>query len=166
MGKLSLCREILPSPIREHYFLFYRSKYCHRQLTYHVTDSGTTLALVSDSVVSAIYDAIPGSQRDDSQGGYVYPADATVPDVEFAVGENTYKINATDFPHGPAASDGMLFGGIQSRGSNNFDILGDGKLFEVAKRRNADGELLVFLKSVYVVFDQGNKRIGVAQRST
>ena len=131
MGKLSLCREILPSPIREHDFIFCRFKSCHCQLTYRVTDSGTTLALVSDSVVSAIYDAIPGSQLDDSQGGYVYPADATVPDVEFAVGKNMYKINATDFSLGPA-SDGMLFGGIQSRGTNNFDILGDGKFFEVA----------------------------------
>jgi hypothetical protein len=65
---------------------------------------------------------------DSSQGGYVYPEDATVPDVEFAVGSNTYKINASDFSLGPAG-DGMLFGGIQSRGSNNFDILGDGEFY-------------------------------------
>jgi hypothetical protein len=47
------------------------------------------------------------------------------------VGVNIYKIN-TNFSHSPT-SDGMLFGGIQSRGSNNPDILGDGKFFEVAK---------------------------------
>jgi hypothetical protein len=62
---------------------------------------------------------------DSTQGGYVYPESATVPDVEFAVGDKTFKINATDFSLGPA-SNGMLFGGIQSRGTNGFDILGDG----------------------------------------
>ena len=91
-------------------------------------DSGTTLALLSDSVVSAIYDAIPGSKMDSSQGGFVYPENATVPDVEIAVGDNTFKINAADFSLG-SASAGMLFGGIQSRGSNTFDILGDGESF-------------------------------------
>ena len=30
---------------------------------------------------------------------------------------------------------------------------------------NIDGTNIVWLKSVYVVFDQGNTRIGVAQRS-
>jgi hypothetical protein len=88
MGKLSVCREILLLPIRDHYCLFYRSNYSHRQLAYFVTDSGTTLAPVFDSVVSAFYDAIPCSQLDSSQRGYVYPANATVPDVEFAVGKN------------------------------------------------------------------------------
>jgi len=113
-----------------------------------IADTGTTLALVSDNVVNAIYAAIPGSRMDSSQGGYVYPSDATVPDVAFAVGDNLFKVNAADFALGDPGSDGMVFGGIQSRGNNPFDILGD-----------------VWLKSVYVVFDQGNTRIGVAQRS-
>jgi len=113
-----------------------------------IADTGTTLALVSDSVVSAIYDAIPGSKMDSLQGGFVYPEGATVPDVAFAVGDNMFTINAADLAYGPA-KNGMVFGGIQSRGNKPFDILGD-----------------VFLKSVYVVFDQGNTRIGMAQRST
>ena len=80
---------------------------------------------MSDSVVSAIYATIPGARMDSKQGGFVYPKDAIVPDIEFAVGDNTFKINAIDFSLGPA-NDGMFFGGIQSRGSNGFDVLGDG----------------------------------------
>lgn len=104
---------------------------------------------------------------DSSQGGYVYPSDAAVPDVEFAVGDTLFKVNADDFSLGDAGS-GMLFGGIQSRGDNPFDILGDGELSipsGVVVIAKSDGPMTVFLKSVYVVFDQGNTRIGMAQRS-
>jgi len=112
-----------------------------------IADTGTTLALVSDTLVKEIYKAIPGSKMDSAQGGFVFPEDATVPDVALAVGDSMFTINAADFAYG-TATNGMLFGGIQSRGDNPFDILGD-----------------IFLKSVYVIFDQGNTRIGMAQRS-
>ena len=78
-------------------------------------------------------DAIEGATYDDEQGGYKFPTDATVPDVEFAVGDTLYKVNAKDIAFGDAG-DGYVFGGIQSRGNLDFDIFGD-----------------VFLKSVYVV---------------
>ena len=41
----------------------------------------------------------------------------------------------------------MSYGGIQSRGTMTFDILGD-----------------TFLKGIYAVFDQGNQRFGAVQR--
>jgi hypothetical protein len=45
--------------------------------------------------------------------------------------------------------DGTVYGGIQSRGSQqDFDILGD-----------------VFLRGIYAIFDQGNNRFGAVQRS-
>lgn len=43
--------------------------------------------------------------------------------------------------------NGMQYGGIQSRGNSNFDILGD-----------------TWLKAIYAIFDQGKKRFGCAQR--
>ena len=142
----------------------------HPNITCRLINSGTTLALVSDSVVSAIYDAIPGSRMDTSIGGWVYPAGAAVPDIEFAVGDTMFKINAADFPYG-TATGGLLFGGIQSRGNNEFDILGDSEFIFIFGEfvqgvQGANGRSIVFLKSVYVVFDQGNVRIGMAQRST
>jgi len=112
-----------------------------------ILDTGTTLALVSDDTANAIYEAIPGARMDQQQGGWVYPSNAKVPTVAFAVGSKLYTVNPSDFAFGDAGS-GMTFGGIQSRGNNPFDILGD-----------------VFLKSVYAVFDEANTQIGVAQRT-
>ncbi|PIL37646.1 hypothetical protein GSI_01340 [Ganoderma sinense ZZ0214-1] len=111
-----------------------------------ILDTGTTLLLVSDDVVEEIYGAIEGATYDDEQGGYKFPTDATIPDVEFAVGDTLYKVNPKDIAFGDAG-DGFVFGGIQSRGNLDFDIFGD-----------------VFLKSVYVVFNQGESTVGLAQR--
>jgi len=65
---------------------------------------------------------------DTSIGGWVYPAGAAVPDIEFAVGDTMFKINAADFPYGNCDWR-LCFGGIQSRGNNEFDILGEVSLF-------------------------------------
>lgn len=112
-----------------------------------IADTGTTLALLSEEVVRALYQKIQGATLDRSAGGWVYPVDAEVPDVQLAVGENLYVISGKSLGYG-VPEKGMIFGGIQSRGDNPFDILGD-----------------TFLKSVYAVFDQKNVRIGFAQRS-
>ncbi|KAH9854865.1 acid protease [Lenzites betulinus] len=111
-----------------------------------ILDTGTTLLLVSDDVVDSIYGSIKGAVYDDQQGGYKFPSDATLPDISFAVGDTLYKVNGQDFAFGDAG-EGFTFGGIQSRGDLGFDIFGD-----------------VFLKSVYVVFNQGEKTVGLAQR--
>ncbi|KAJ7234894.1 acid protease [Mycena haematopus] len=117
-----------------------------RQDNTAILDTGTTLALVDDDTVSKIYGAIKGAKFDNTQGGWMYPATSTVPSLAFAIGDTLYTLNAADFPFGEA-EDGYLFGGVQSRGSNPFDILGD-----------------IFLKSVYVVFNQGESTVGLAQR--
>ncbi|KAI0677724.1 acid protease [Trametes maxima] len=111
-----------------------------------ILDTGTTLLLVSDEVVDAFYGAIDGAVFDDQQGGYKFPTNATIPDISFAVGNTLYKVNPKDIAFGDAG-DGFTFGGIQSRGDMDFDIFGD-----------------VFLKSVYAVFNQGEKTVGLAQR--
>ena len=98
-----------------------------------ILDTGTTLLLVDDTILEQIYGAVQGATFDQSQGGWKYPENATVPDLQFAIGDQLYQLNAADFPYGPADT-GYLFGGIQSRGDLPFDIFGD-----------------VFLKSVYVV---------------
>ncbi|KAF8166351.1 acid protease [Mycena galopus ATCC 62051] len=117
-----------------------------RQDNTAILDTGTTLALIDDDAVSKIYAAIKGAKFDSTQGGWMYPTTSTVPTLAFAIGDTMYTLNAADFPYGEA-SDGFIFGGVQSRGTNPFDILGD-----------------IFLKSVYVVFNQGESTVGLAQR--
>jgi len=45
------------------------------------------------------------------------------------------------------AKTGFIYGGIQSRGTMTFDILGD-----------------TFIKGIYAIFDQGNKQFGAVPR--
>lgn len=114
-----------------------------------IADTGTTLALVSDAVCKAIYAAIPGSKYDQSQQGYLYPASTTadqLPVVEVDVGGKLFTVQKEDLGFADAGN-GMVYGGMQSRGDMTFDILGD-----------------TFLKSIYAIFDQGNTRFGAIQR--
>jgi len=114
-----------------------------------IADTGTTLALVSDDTCKAIYDAIPGSTYDEANQGYVFPSNTTadkLPVVTFAVGDTQFAVQKEDLGFADAGN-GMVYGGIQSRGSMTFDILGD-----------------TFLKGIYAIFDQGNNRFGAVSR--
>nr|WBO26482.1 aspartic peptidase A1 [Trichoderma longibrachiatum] len=114
-----------------------------------IADTGTTLALVSDEVCDALYKAIPGAKYDENQQGYVFPMNtdaSSLPEFKVSVGNTQFVIQPEDLAFAPA-DDSNWYGGVQSRGSNPFDILGD-----------------VFLKSVYAIFDQGNQRFGAVPK--
>ncbi|EME44244.1 hypothetical protein DOTSEDRAFT_71924 [Dothistroma septosporum NZE10] len=116
-----------------------------------IADTGTTLALVGDDVCQAVYGAIPGAKQNTQQQGWVFPTStdlSTLPQVQFAVGDTLFTINPEELPF-QDLGDGTYYGGIQSRGDQNFDIFGD-----------------VFLRSVYAIFDQGNQRFGATQRAS
>jgi hypothetical protein len=101
-----------------------------------IADTGTTLALVADDTCKAIYNAIPGATYDSTQQGWVFPSKTTVdqlPVVTFAVGDTQFAVQKEDLGFADAGN-GMVYGGIQSRGTMTFDILGD-----------------TFLKSIYAV---------------
>ncbi|KAJ9156376.1 Aspartic protease pep1 [Pleurostoma richardsiae] len=110
-----------------------------------IADTGTTLALVSDDVCDALYKAIPGAKYDEQQQGYTFPTSVTVdqlPDFSVAIGDKEFVIQKEDLAFA-SVDQNTWFGGVQSRGDNPFDILGD-----------------TFLKSVYAIWDQGNTRFG------
>lgn len=114
-----------------------------------IADTSTTLALVDDATCKAIYDAIPGSKYDSNQQGYVFPTNTTadqLPVVAIAVGDKQFAVHKEDLTF-VDAGNGMVYAGIQSRGSLTFNILGD-----------------TFLMGIYAIFDQGNQRFGAMQR--
>jgi len=114
-----------------------------------IADTGTTLALLDDALCEKIYSIIPGAVFDKAHQGWVLPLGTKVtdlPTLALAVGDKVFEVQKEDFGFAKCGG-GMQYGGIQSRGKSEFDILGD-----------------TWLKGVYAVFDQGRKRFGVVQR--
>ncbi|QDS67826.1 hypothetical protein FKW77_007264 [Venturia effusa] len=116
-----------------------------------IADTGTTLALVPDTVCETIYSTIPGAYYDTLNQGYVFPSNTKeedLPLVGFAVGTQgkVFTCGKEDLLFAET-KPGFTYGGIQSCGDLPFDILGD-----------------TWLKGIYAVFDQGNLRFGCLQR--
>lgn len=114
-----------------------------------IADTGTTLCLVSDSLCEQIYSSIPGAVKSSSQQGWVFPTPddlSTLPKVALSVGNALFQIKPGDFAF-QNLDDGITYGGIQSRGNQEFDVLG-----------------CVFLRCIYAIYDQGNTRFGCIQR--
>lgn len=114
-----------------------------------IADTGTTLCLVSDDLCEKLYSSIPGATKSASQQGWVFPTPtdlSTLPKIALSVGDALFQIKPGDFAF-QILEDGTTYGGIQSRGSQEFDVLG-----------------CVFLRCVYAIYDQGNTRFGCIQR--
>lgn len=95
-----------------------------------IMDTGTTLCLVDDTLVDAVYKAIPGSKYDQSSQGYVFPSNISaddLPDVRLAIGDAMVAFQKEDLGFADAGN-GMVYGSIQSRGSMDMDIYGDAVL--------------------------------------
>ena len=95
-----------------------------------IMDTGTTLCLVDDTLVAAVYKAIPGSKYDSTQQGYLFPSSTTadqLPVVTLAIGSAQVTFQKEDFGFADAGN-GMVYGSIQSRGSMTMDIYGDAVL--------------------------------------
>ncbi|MCJ1471876.1 Type I transmembrane sorting receptor [Lambiella insularis] len=119
-----------------------------------IVDTGTTLLLVPKDVMTAYYKDVKGAKNSDSDGGYIFPCDATLPDFYIGIGDYTAMVPASAINTGPA-SGGDCYGGIQYSDPGNDGpaaIYGD-----------------VFLKSSFVVFqypDGGQPTIGFAAKSS
>jgi aspergillopepsin I len=112
-----------------------------------IADTGTSLLLLDDAVVSAYYSAVSGAQQSESQGGYIYDCSATLPSLGVAIGDHIVTLNGADLTFAPLG-DGTCFGGLQSNQGQGLQIMGD-----------------VLFKQVFAVFDGGNNRFGVAAKA-
>ena len=128
-----------------------------------IVDTGTTLALVSDEVCAALYKAIPGAKYDDQQQGWLFPLSTKVeqlPTLSVAIGDQEFEIQKEDLAFAPA-NDAYWYGGVQSRGTMEFDILGDvllKSIYAVSCLEHYGGELLTDCR--LQIWDQGNTRFG------
>ncbi|KAF2163650.1 hypothetical protein M409DRAFT_68265 [Zasmidium cellare ATCC 36951] len=114
-----------------------------------IMDTGTTLAMIDDTTCKALYDNIPNSKYSPTDGGYIYPSTtprSALPVLKLWIGENAVTIDPDDIGFADLGN-GWVFGGFQSRGNLGFSIFGGS-----------------VLKSVYAVFDQGQKRFGFVQK--
>jgi aspergillopepsin I len=132
-----------------------------------IADTGTSLLLVDDSVVSAYWGQVVGSVNDATQGGYTFPCDGALPDFsvvisgatrtgKFYVPQPHAKLSRLTILPVPGSymnyasvNSTTCFGGLQSNAGVGFSIFGD-----------------IFLKSQYVVFDmsQSSPRIGFGEQ--
>nr|AAL40802.2 pepsin-type protease [Rasamsonia emersonii] len=112
-----------------------------------IADTGTSLMLVSPEVAEAYYSQVQGAVFANQAGGFIFPCGAQLPSLSIAVGDD----NLATVP--PAVGSFSEIGTntttgqkrIQSNQGSQFQIFGD-----------------VFLKSMFVVFDQRGPSLGLA----
>jgi aspergillopepsin I len=115
-----------------------------------IADTGTTLLMLPEAVVTAYYSQVDGAQDSEQEGGYVFSCDATLPDFTFAVGDGQITIPGKFINWAPVdTSNQTCYGGLQSDADIGISIFGD-----------------IALKAAFVVFDGGNKRLGWAAKAT
>lgn len=112
-----------------------------------ISDTGTTLVLMSDAAVDNYYAAVNGANYDSNQGGYTFPCSATLPTLSIRLGPTYYAtIQASLLNFGQTTQGGSTcFGSLQSVGGGTQNIYGD-----------------VFFNAYYGIFDSNGPRFGFA----
>ncbi|KAI9721283.1 MAG: hypothetical protein M1812_002445 [Candelaria pacifica] len=113
-----------------------------------IADTGTTLLLIPQNIVTAYYAQVRGAKYDSTQGGYTFPCSTTLPNFIVGIGSYRATVPGSLINFAPVTST-TCFGGIQSNAGIGFSIFGD-----------------IFLKSQFVVFDGGaTPRLGFAPQA-
>ncbi|KAK1816377.1 hypothetical protein LTR12_009268 [Friedmanniomyces endolithicus] len=113
-----------------------------------IADTGTSLVLLDDDVVAAYYAQVSGASQDQSQGGYVFPCSASLPDFGMAIGSGYTAVLAGKEILYEDLGGGVCYGGLQSNAGQGVQIFGD-----------------VLLRHFFAVFDGGAKRFGLAKKA-
>ena len=114
-----------------------------------IADTGTSLLLLPDDLVSAYYAQVSGSSNSQSDGGYIFDCGASLPDLTLQIEGYSAVVPGSFLNYAPASESGSCFGGLQSNSGIGQSIFGD-----------------VFLKSQFVVFDEaaGGPQLGFAAK--
>ncbi|KAF7561564.1 hypothetical protein G7046_g2579 [Stylonectria norvegica] len=112
-----------------------------------IADTGTTLILLDDGGLSAYYNQVESATYDDDQQGYIFDCGEDLPDFKFTVGKGSITVPGSLINYGSTGSGNDCYGGLQSNQGAGLAILGD-----------------IALKAAYVVFDNGNLRLGWAAK--
>jgi hypothetical protein len=117
-----------------------------------IVDTGTSLMLVPDVLVTGYYSQVEGAELNDQVGGVVFPCSAQLPNLSIRLGDSYVAtipgnaVNFADVGTDRQSGENFCFGGIQSNQGIPFAIYGD-----------------VFFKTQFVAFDGSNSpSIGVA----
>lgn len=147
-----------------------------------IADTGTTLLYLPDAVVQDYYGAVPSASYSSSQGGYIFPCDASLPSISLGIGTYRAVIPGPFMNYAPIDKTGSgMFFLLLSPGSTSFtNIISRFSHIEHAKERllifplwhikecfggiqsNAGigfsifGD--IFLKSQFAVFSAGDNR--------
>jgi len=113
-----------------------------------ILDTGTTLMYVDAAIARAYYAKVSGAKNDSTQGGYIFPCTATLPNFSITVGGVKQVVPGKHINYAPIG-DGTCFGGMQPNDGIGMSIFGD-----------------IFLKSKYIVHEMGSTpRLGFAQQA-
>ncbi|OAP57461.1 hypothetical protein AYL99_08199 [Fonsecaea erecta] len=118
-----------------------------------ILDTGTSLMLVPDEMLTAYWGTVDGAQVSQDAGGIIFPCDAQLPDLQVAIGDHMATVEGDGMNFANVGADTQTgeefcFGGLQSNQGLPFAIYGD-----------------VFFKSQFVVFDGSAPSISVAPHS-
>ena len=113
-----------------------------------IADTGTSLLLIQDDVVEAYWAAVDGAENSQSEGGYVFPCNADLPDITLQIEDYQAVVPGSFANYAPASQSGTCYGGIQSSGDLGLSIFGD-----------------IFLKAQYVVFSNDGPQLGFAPKN-
>lgn len=115
-----------------------------------IADTGTSLMLVTDSLLTAYWGQVQGATLNQQVGGVIFPCNAQLPDLQVAVGDKMATVAGQNMNFAPVGTDSQTgqnfcFGGMQSSGGLPFSIYGD-----------------TFFRSNFVVFEATTPSLGFA----
>ncbi|KAG6062495.1 hypothetical protein E4U32_002267 [Claviceps aff. humidiphila group G2b] len=110
-----------------------------------IADTGTTLILADGKVVEGYYAQVRGARNDTQMGGFTFPCQAELPDLELDVGGVYMAAISGRDVNFTSVGNGTCFGGVQTTPPGQLAVYGD-----------------IFFKSQFVVFHAGNNSLGMA----